>query len=44
VICVEPRYLLPTGEKIHIEDVVVVTEDGYEFISQGCQVLTVIDI
>ncbi|MCW2876453.1 MAG: hypothetical protein JWQ95_553 [Sphaerisporangium sp.] len=44
VICVEPRYLLPTGEKIHIEDVVVVTEDGYEPISQGCGVLTVIDV
>ncbi|MCW2598419.1 MAG: hypothetical protein JWM02_248 [Frankiales bacterium] len=44
VICVEPRFLLPSGEKIHIEDVVVVTDDGYEPISQGCDVLTVIDI
>jgi Xaa-Pro aminopeptidase len=44
VICVEPRYLLPTGEKIHIEDVVVVTEDGYEPISQGCELLTVIAV
>ncbi len=44
VICVEPRFLLPSGEKIHVEDVVVVTEDGYEPISQGCDVLTVLDI
>jgi Xaa-Pro dipeptidase len=43
VLCVEPRYFLPSGEKVHIEDVVVVTESGYEYISHGCETLVVID-
>ena len=42
VVCVEPRFLLPTGEKVHIEDVVVVTADGYERISTGAETLTII--
>ena len=42
VICVEPRFFLATGEKIHIEDVVVVTADGYESISTGCGELAVV--
>jgi Xaa-Pro aminopeptidase len=35
VICVEPRFFLPSGEKVHIEDVIVVTENGYDPISTG---------
>ena len=42
VLCVEPRFFLPSGEKVHIEDVVVVTTDGYEPISSGGDSLTVI--
>ena len=42
VLCVEPRFFLPTGEKIHIEDVVVVTADGYEAISTGADDLAVL--
>jgi Xaa-Pro aminopeptidase len=44
VICVEPRFFLPTGEKVHIEDVVVVTESGYDPISSGCADLAVIPV
>jgi Xaa-Pro dipeptidase len=42
VLCVEPRFFLPSGEKIHIEDVVVVAADGYEPISTGAKTLVVI--
>ncbi|HEY0247264.1 MAG TPA: Xaa-Pro peptidase family protein [Gryllotalpicola sp.] len=42
VVCVEPRYFLPSGEKVHIEDVVVVTEQGFDYISRGCEQLVVI--
>jgi Xaa-Pro aminopeptidase len=42
VLAVEPRFFLPTGEKVHIEDVVVVTDDGYERISAGAESLAVI--
>jgi Xaa-Pro dipeptidase len=42
VLCVEPRFFLPTGEKVHIEDVVAVREDGYEPISSGGETLAVI--
>jgi Xaa-Pro aminopeptidase len=42
VLCVEPRFFLDTGEKVHIEDVVVVTDDGYERISSGAETLAVI--
>ena len=43
VICIEPRFFLPSGEKVHIEDVVVVTEDGFDFISHGAERLLVVD-
>jgi Xaa-Pro dipeptidase len=43
VLCIEPRFFLPTGEKIHVEDVVVVTERGYDHISDGATRLHVID-
>jgi Xaa-Pro dipeptidase len=42
VLCVEPRFFLPSGEKVHIEDVVVVTDDGYEPISSGAETLAII--
>lgn len=42
VLCVEPRFFLATGEKVHIEDTVVVTDDGYERISCGAETLAVI--
>lgn len=42
VICIEPRFVLPSGEKVHIEDVVVVTDDGYQHISSGGETLAVI--
>lgn len=42
VLCVEPRFFLSTGEKVHIEDVVVVTADGHEPISSGGEDLAVI--
>ncbi len=44
VLCVEPRFFLPTGEKIHVEDIVVVTEDGYDPITEGAGTLRVIDV
>jgi Xaa-Pro aminopeptidase len=43
VVCIEPRFFLPTGEKIHVEDVVVVSESGYDYISRGATELHVID-
>jgi Xaa-Pro dipeptidase len=43
VLCVEPRFFLSTGEKIHVEDVVVVSESGFDYISQGATELQVID-
>ena len=42
VLCVEPRFVLPSGERVHIEDVVVVTDDGCEPISSGGETLAVI--
>lgn len=42
VLCVEPRFFLATGEKVHVEDVVVVTEAGYERLSRGAETLAVI--
>jgi Xaa-Pro aminopeptidase len=44
VLCVEPRYFLPSGEKVHVEDVVVVTDSGYEHISRGLETLVVIGV
>jgi Xaa-Pro aminopeptidase len=43
VVCIEPRFFLPTGEKIHVEDVVVVSGSGYDYISRGATELHVID-
>jgi Xaa-Pro dipeptidase len=43
VLTPEPRFNLASGEKVHIEDVVVVTETGCERLSRGAGTLAVID-
>lgn len=42
VLTPEPRFDLPTGERIHIEEVVVVTETGAEKLTEGADRLAVI--
>jgi Xaa-Pro aminopeptidase len=43
VLTPEPRFNLASGEKVHIEDVVVVTETGCERLSRGAGTLAIID-
>jgi len=42
VLTPEPRFDLPTGERIHIEEVVVVTETGCEKLTTGAENLAVV--
>jgi Xaa-Pro aminopeptidase len=42
VLTPEPRFDLPSGERIHIEEVVVVTETGAEKLTSGAEKLAVV--
>ncbi|MBI4280335.1 MAG: aminopeptidase P family protein [Armatimonadetes bacterium] len=42
VLTPEPRYFLPSGERIHIEEDVVVTEDGCDLLTTGAEKLKAI--
>jgi len=42
VLTPEPRFDLPTGERMHIEEMVVVTETGCEVLSHGADRLAVV--
>ncbi len=42
VLTPEPRFDLPTGERVHIEEVVVVTETGCDLLTTGADRLAVI--
>jgi len=42
VLTPEPRFTLPTGEKVHIEEVVAVTEAGCERLTEGAGTLAVV--
>jgi Xaa-Pro aminopeptidase len=43
VLTPEPRFNLETGEKVHIEEMVVVTETGCETLTDGAARLHVIE-
>lgn len=42
VVTMEPRFVLPSGAKVHVEEVLVITEDGCARISDGAEELQVV--
>jgi Xaa-Pro dipeptidase len=42
VVTMEPRFVLPTGAKVHVEEVLVISEHGVDRISEGAEHMQVI--
>ncbi|MGH3762936.1 M24 family metallopeptidase [Actinophytocola sp.] len=42
VVTMEPRFTLPSGEKVHVEEVLVITEEGCARLSDGAESMQVV--